>query len=262
LRYTYTQEAAALGRRIIAALQIQMYERLAAMPLEFFTTLRGGAAGTRLTTEVYATEPLFTRVLVALVANVMTLIGALVVLISVDARLALALLLLPLVFKPVGATEDKIRQLLRAQTGLNTEIATAADSLLSTPGMTLARQSGQLPREVSGFGNIVDQLRDRATKLAEAGNRIMTGYNLALGVVASVVFGAGAWLVSIGELSLGTLVLFLLYIRQVQMPITALSGLRYEALRAAQAFTRVFEVLDSDLNGDFPPGTVGQEPPI
>jgi ABC-type multidrug transport system fused ATPase/permease subunit len=46
-------------------------------------------------------------------------------------------------------------------------------------------------------------------------------------------------------MTVGTMLLFVLYVRQFQTPITALSGLRWEALRAALAFQRVFEVLDA-----------------
>ncbi|MPZ15116.1 MAG: hypothetical protein GEU73_11950 [Chloroflexi bacterium] len=254
LTYAYTTMASSLGRQIIADLQMQMYRRLASMPLEFFTTLKGGAASARLTTDVYTAEPLFSRALVGLVANVLMLVGALAVLIAVDVRLAVALLLVPLIFKFVEVNERQIRLLIRVPNELNTDIATGAESLLSTPGMTLARQSGQVTREINRFQRTVERLRRIAARLAELGTRITTGYNLTFGVATSVLFIGGAWLASIGQLSIGSLVLFLLYIRLVQIPITAIGGLRYEALGAARAFERVYEVITAE-------GTpVGKEP--
>ena len=250
LTYAYTVSAGALGRHIIADLQLQLYDRLAAMPLEFFTTLKGGAAGARVTTDVYATEPMFTRVLVALVANVLTVLAAIVILFTVDPRLTLLLAVVPFIFWPVRKTEERINSLIRAQNGLNTQLVTTVEAVLSSPGMTLARQSGQLPRETARFHRGVEDLRRRATTLVELYTRINSGFNLLFGVVTSVVFLVGAWMTSTGELSLGTLVLFLLYIRQIQAPIATLGGLRYEMLRAARAFDRVFEVLNADVPGD------------
>jgi ATP-binding cassette subfamily B protein len=90
-------------------------------------------------------------------------------------------------------------------------------------------------------------MRARAITLAELYTRINSGFNLLFAVIMSVVFLAGVWLTSTGELTLGTLVLFLLYIRQIQVPVATLGGLRYEMLRAARAFDRVFEVLHSDV---------------
>ena len=246
LTYAYTALATSLGRRIIADLQTRMHDTLARKPLEFFTTLRGGAAGARLTTDVYGTEPLFTRVIVALLANLITLIAAVVVLTVIDWRLAPVLLLVFLIFRPVGAKEQRINALIREQNGINTELVVGADSLLTLPGMTLARQSARVDNEVGSFRGAVERLRTRATQLANTGGQITAGFNLAFGLVTSVVFLAGAWLVSQGDMSVGTLVLFLLYIRLVQQPLTALAGLRFEAYRAARAFERVFEVLDSD----------------
>jgi ATP-binding cassette subfamily B protein len=93
-------------------------------------------------------------------------------------------------------------------------------------------------------------MRGRAITLAELYTRINSGFNLLFAVIMSVVFLAGVWFTSTGELSLGTLVLFLLYIRQIQVPVATLGGLRYEMLRAARAFDRVFEVLNSEVPGD------------
>ncbi len=245
LTYLYTQRAALLGRRVIKDLQMQLYHLLTRMPLEFFTTLRGGAASARLTTDVYGTEPLFTRVMVSVVANTITLLGAIVVLAVIDYRLALILLVIPFVYWPVRNTEQRINQMIRRQNSVNTDISTTAESLLSTPGMTLARQSGQVDQEVGRFEGLTERLRDLATTLASRFAHITAGFELTFSSVTAVVFVVGAWFVSRGDVTLGTLVLFLLYIRLVQGPITALSGLRYEALRAGLAFDRVFEVLRS-----------------
>ncbi|MBM4406822.1 MAG: ABC transporter ATP-binding protein [Chloroflexi bacterium] len=243
LTYVYTHRASMLGRSIIRDLQMQMYRGLAGMPLEFFTTLRGGAAGARLTTDVSGTEPLFTRVLVSIIANLVTLVGAVVILMVIDIRLALVVLLIPLVFRPVGRTEQRINELLRSQYGTGTDVNTAAESFFSTPGMTLARQSGQVEAEITRFGAVAERLRSVSTTLAGYFARATAAFELTFGIVTGLIFVIGAWLVTKGEITLGTLVLFLLYIRLVQGPITALGGLRWEAVRTALAFDRVFEVL-------------------
>ena len=135
--------------------------------------------------------------------------------------------------------------LIRRQNGLNTELVTSSEALMNMPGMTLARQAGRLDAEVGRFAGSVEDLRSVASRLTASFIRADTIFSFTFGVVTSVVFAIGAWLVTDGRASIGTLVLFLLYIRQVQIPLNALTGLRYDALRAAQAFDRVFEVLGS-----------------
>ena len=248
--YLYTVQSSQLGRRIISDLQNRMYGRLAAKPIEFFTTVKAGAIGTRITADAYAAEPLFTKVIVGLVANVMALSGAVLILALVDIRLVFVLALIPLLFVPLNATEARIRMLIRRQNGLNTELVTSSEALMNVPGMTLARQAGRLDAEVGRFANSVEDLRGVASRLTASFIRADTIFSFTFGVVTSVVFAIGAWLVTDGGASIGTLVLFLLYIRQVQIPLNALTGLRYDALRAAQAFDRVFEVLDSGPGAD------------
>ena len=111
--------------------------------------------------------------------------------------------------------------------------------------MTLARQSGQVAREIQRFGDLTERLRSLSTTLASRFARITAAFEFTFSSVTAVVFVLGAWFVSQGDVSLGTPVLFLLYIRLVQGPITTLSGLRYESLRAGLAFDRVFEVIQA-----------------
>ena len=262
--HLYTVQSSHLGRRIISDLQNRMYGRLAAKPIEFFTTVKAGAIGTRITADAYAAEPLFTKVIVGLVANVMALSGAVLILALVDIRLVFVLALIPLLFVPLSATEARIRMLIRRQNGLNTELVTSSEALMNVPGMTLARQAGRLDAEVGRFAGSVEDLRDVASRLTASFIRADTIFSFTFGVVTSVVFAIGAWLVTDGRASIGTLVLFLLYIRQVQIPLNALTGLRYDALRAAQAFDRVFEVLGSGPgaeDGASPDSTVTQPAP-
>ena len=191
-----------------------MYGRLASKPIEFFTTVKAGAIGTRITADAYAAEPLFTKVIVGLVANVMALSGAVLILALVDIRLVFVLALIPLLFVPLSATEARIRMLIRRQNGLNTELVTSSEALMNVPGMTLARQAGRLDAEVGRFAGSVEELRGVASRLTTSFIRADTIFSFTFGVVTSVVFAIGAWLVTDGRASIGTLVLFLLYIRQ------------------------------------------------
>ena len=153
--------------------------------------------------------------------------------------------------------------LIRRQNGLNTELVTSSEALMNMPGMTLARQAGRLDAEVGRFAGSVEDLRSVASRLTASFIRADTIFSFTFGVVTSVVFAIGAWLVTDGRASIGTLVLSS-YIRQVQIPLNALTGLRYDALRAAQAFDRVFEVLDSGPgaeDGASPDSTITQPAP-
>lgn len=246
LAYWSTVDAAGLGRRMVRDLQNQAFGTLARMPLEFFTTVRSGAVGTRLTTDVNGTEPLFTKVVVASIANVLTLAGAGIVLFLIDARLAVLLLLIPAIFIPVKRTEQSINYGLRSQSQITTDVATTADAVLSTRGMTFARTSGRVADEAGRFGTLTATLQERSVALARFFARISALYELGFGGISTAVFLVGAWLATQGQVTVGTLILFVLYIRLVQGPVTALSSLRWEALRGAIAFERIHEIVTAD----------------
>lgn len=239
--------AASTAFRIIGELQTALFEHLSRLPFGFFTTVQPGAIVSRLTNDVYAVEPLFTTVLSKAVADTVTLVGAGVVLALIDIRLAFLLLLVPVAIYPIRYIESRINALLFQSFTLNSELSTQAESVLNRDAMLLARQAGGVQAEARRFNQLVREVREMAVRLAAWRAGVSATYGAAFVLTTSAMLGVGAWAVTAGDISIGTLVLFLLYFRQIQSPLMELIGLRYPAIRAGAAFQRVFDVLDSDL---------------
>ncbi|MFF8500169.1 ABC transporter ATP-binding protein [Streptomyces anulatus] len=248
-----------LGHRIVEDLQGRLFDHLVRLPLPFYATVRPGTVASRLTNDVYATEPLFTTVLVNAFAHTVGLVGAVAVLAVVDIRLTLVLLLVPLVMIPVRKAESRINAVLGASFRQNAELTSRAETTLTRDGVLLARQSGRLAHETAGFNALATDVRATSVRLASWRAAVGAGYGGVFAVAYIVLLVGGAWLVADGRMTIGTLVLFLLYLRQIQGPVTSLVGLRYPAMRAGAAFTRVFDVLDSRLRPEVTPG--GPEAP-
>jgi ABC-type multidrug transport system fused ATPase/permease subunit len=64
-----------VGDALFADLQDRLFAHLAVMPLQYFSTIRSGATGTRMTTDANGTEALFTNVVVESLASLLTLAG-------------------------------------------------------------------------------------------------------------------------------------------------------------------------------------------
>lgn len=246
------RQADRTGHQVVADLQRGLFDHLSRMPLPFYSTLRPGTLASRLTNDVYATEPLFTTVLVNALANGVTLVAAVTVLAVVDPRLVLILLLIPLVLLPVRRSEARINAVLGASFRQNAQLTAQAESLLNREGVLLARQSGRMEHETERFGGLAETVRATSVRLGKWRALVESGYGAVFAVVYAGLLISGAWAVSTGRATLGTLVLFLMYLRQIQGPVTSLVGLRYPAMRAGAAFSRVFDVLDSELRPDEP----------
>ncbi|WNV85797.1 ABC transporter ATP-binding protein [Umezawaea sp. Da 62-37] len=237
--------ADAIGHGVTSDLQRRLFDRLIGLPMPFYTTVRSGTLVSRITNDVYACEPLFTSVLASALSSSVTLLGVGVVLVAVDPRLALVLLLVPLVLWPVRRSEARINTVIRSSFRHNADLSAHVESVLNRDGVLLARQSGALDVERRRFGVLAGEVRRTALRLASWRAGIGAAYETVFTATTTALLAGGALLVTRGDVSVGTLVLFLLYLRQIQGPVSTLVGLRYPAIRAGAAFGRVFDVLDS-----------------
>lgn len=253
----------AIGHSVTRDLQRRLFDHLVAMPMPFYTTVRQGMLVSRLTNDVYAVEPLFTTVIANALSSTVTLLVAAVVLIVIEPWLALVLLLVPLVLWPVRAVESRINTVIRYSFKHNAELSSHVESVLNRDGVLLARQSGALDAERERFGELAGKVRDTSLRLASWRSAVGSSFDTVFAVTTTALLVVGALLVTDGDMSLGTLVLFLLYLRQVQTPVSTLVGLRYPAFRAGAAFTRVYDVLDSTLRPieEHPATTAPREAP-
>ncbi|WP_394620168.1 ABC transporter ATP-binding protein [Lentzea sp. JNUCC 0626] len=252
--FVASRVADGIGHSVTSDLQRRLFDHLVSLPLPFYTTVRSGTLVSRITNDVYAVEPLFTSVLSSALASSLTLATAAVVLLVVDPRLALVLLIVPLVLWPVRLAEARINSVIRTSFQHNSDLSNHVESVLNRDGVLLARQAGAVDAERARFAELAGKVRETALRLASWRAAVGRSYDLVFTITTTALLAGGAILVTGGNITLGTLILFLLYLRQIQAPVSTLIGLRYPAFRAGAAFTRVFDVLDSDLR----PATVAR----
>src|SRR5436190_2177336 len=86
------------GQRIMFDMRMQIYEHLQRLDLKFYDRNPVGRLMTRVTTDVDVLNDLFTSGVVSIFGDVFTLVGIMIVLVSMDWRLALiAFSVLPLI---------------------------------------------------------------------------------------------------------------------------------------------------------------------
>ena len=109
LRYFYVTK---LGERIVADLRTALYGHILTLDPGFFLKLRTGEVLSRVTTDVQIVENLLSTSVSVALRNLLTLIGALAVLMVVSPKLTgLVLLLFPVVLAPLFLFGRKVRKL-------------------------------------------------------------------------------------------------------------------------------------------------------
>jgi ATP-binding cassette subfamily B multidrug efflux pump len=234
-----------VGQRVLYALRTQIFQRIQALSLTFFDQREAGDLMSRLVNDVEVINHALNVGLVRLSGDVLTLIGIVIAMTSLNARLALSsFIVLPFMLL---TTTVFSRRAFRA---------------FRRTRETIGQVSAELEEKISGVREVQAFSREGASqaRFAElsAANRdanvqavgITSAFTPALDVLSTVamaiVVGYGGYLALNELVTVGTIVAFLDYVRRFYMPIRSLAQL-YTQLQAALAGAeRIFELIDTE----------------
>jgi ABC-type multidrug transport system fused ATPase/permease subunit len=224
---------ASVGQRVLYAVRNKLFRHVQALSLDFYERERTGRLVARMTADIEAMSDLVTDGLVTLVTGLVTLVGVTVILVLLDWRLALA----TLAVAPFIAL---------AARGYRRWSATAYRQVRETHSVVTVR----LQEALAGVRAVQAFRRERATatRLADANHAERAAHRRTialasiffpgiefLGAAATVVvLGVGGRMVLAGDLEIGVLAAFLLYLRNLFDPVQQLSEL-YDTFQSATA---------------------------
>ncbi len=245
--------ATAAAGRVIADLRSAMFRRLTTMPIHFYTTVRPGAVVSRLTNDVNGAEEMYTSVIPVVVSSVTTIATSLVIVAFVDPRLVLLLVVVPIAVAYVRKAEARINELIGRSFDVTKDLASAAETFVSRDGAVLARQNGQTAREQAAFQERSAALAGLATGISRAAATSGASYGTAFVLITAGALAMGVWLVTEQDVTVGSVILIVLYLQQLQAPVQRLLNTRYPRMRSAIALDRVEAVLATAVAGDRSP---------
>jgi ATP-binding cassette subfamily B protein len=215
------------------------------MPLRFFTHTKTGELMARLNNDVVGAQQAISSTAVALVSNLVAVVGTLAVMLSLDWRLTIAsVLILPLFIFPARRVGRLLRRVTRESFRLNAQMNALMNETLNVSGALLVKLFGRTADETSRFAQRAGRVRDIGVRQALIGRWFFLGLGLVSAVGTAVVFWIGGWLVLQESLTVGTIVAFSVYLTQLYGPLAALTNARVEFATSLVSFERVFEVLD------------------
>jgi len=237
--------ASLIGEGVICDLRSSLFAHLHRMSLRFFTNTKTGELISRMNNDVIGAQRAVSGTIADLFTNVITLAGALAIMLQLDWRLTLlAIAVLPLFLVPARFLGHRLRGVVREQLTLNAEMNAMMDETLNVSGALLVKLFGRAATEVGRF-------RARAERVKSAGVRqsvMMRWFFLTVSLISTVgtvvVFWVGSLLVLRGQFTVGTMVAFTAYLGMLYGPLSALTNARMDLSTSLVSFERVFEVLD------------------
>ncbi|MFO7682445.1 MAG: ABC transporter ATP-binding protein [Chloroflexota bacterium] len=234
-----------VGENVVANIRVQVYAHLQTLSLRYFTDHRTGEIISRITNDVSQLQNAVTEDLLALLRQVLTLAGAVVLLFWLDWRLTLIILLgIPFITLTMVWLGRKIR---RESKAVQDALAQAANVLEETvSGVRIVQSFTREVYEIGRFSEKVDETYEAAMRRAKIGAVLgpLIGFMAFASITITLWFGA--YEVMQGELTAGGLVAYLVYTMMVATPIATLAGLYARFQGAIGATERIFDLLDTE----------------
>ena len=245
------------GEGIIYDLRNQMFDHLGRMSMRFFTNTKSGEIVSRFNNDVVGAQNAITGTIPDILTNVITLVSTLIVMLSIEWRLALlSVAVLPLFLLPARRVGLVLRKIRRQALDYNADMSSQITETLTVNGALLMKTFSRLPDEERRFRDISAKVRDIGVRRAEVAQLFFMGLGLVGAIGGALVYWAGGLMVLNGALTIGTIVAFAAYLTRLYGPISALTNVQVEFVTALVSFERVFEYLDMPVEIQDKPGAL------
>src|SRR5262245_45007103 len=258
-----------VGERALQGLPVRIFTRLQAMSIGFFTRNRPGVLISRITNDVDALDQLISTGVVTLFSSSLTLVGAMVVMLVLDVKLALVVFLTfpllaiaSLIFRIVAASAYRITRERIA------EVTAYLQESLS--GIRVVRSFSQEERHVTRMGELNELNRQANMKTVYLNASYFPAVELLSAIGTAVILLYGGYQAldlsteAARQAQIGIVVAFVGYLSTFFDPIQQLSNLYTTYQQGMAALDKIFDLLDTepdmiDKLGALDPGTLRGE---
>ena len=233
-----------VGQRALQDLRVEVFQHLQRLSIGFYSRNKAGVLISRLTNDVQALDQLVTEGISTLFSATLTLVGTAVILILMDAELAMiTFLTFPVLL--VGSVAFRLAS-AGAYALTRVKIAQVTAYLQETlSGVRIVRAFGQEPRHRRRFAELNDEHREANMKTVYLNAAYFPAVELLSAVAtAAILLYGGNEVVNGGGVTIGVLAAFVFYLQSFFDPIQSLSQLYTTYQAGMAALDKIFELLD------------------
>ncbi|HEY2996979.1 MAG TPA: ABC transporter transmembrane domain-containing protein [Acidimicrobiales bacterium] len=243
LSYADTVVSSRIGQELLLSLRIRVFAHLQRLGLDYYDREMTGRILTRMTSDLEAMQQLLQSGFIDALVQLVTFVGAIVILATMNVELALAVLAIvpPLVVSTVVFR----RRSARAYGEVRDRIAAVNANLAeSVSGMRVAQAFARERRNMEGFRVVARQHRAARIDSALLSSTYFPFVELLSTVATALVLWVGAGMIENGTLNVGALFAFVLYLTAVFAPVQQLSQVFDTYQQGRVAMDRITELLD------------------
>ncbi|NJN15705.1 MAG: ABC transporter ATP-binding protein [Oscillochloris sp.] len=244
LRYSHNYIINSVGQQVMQDMRITIFRHIQRMSLSFFDRNPVGRLLTRITNDIDSLNEFLTQGLVLILADLVTLVGIIIVMFVLNWRLALiSLATLPVLVLIVAIYQRAMRTTYRLVRQRLAMINAYLNEQLG--GVLVTQLFGREPTSKRRFSDFSDSYLQANMHSVLIFSLFLPSVQLMAAIATAALLYGGGQGVLAGWASLGMLVAFVQYTERAFQPIRSLAE-RYTILQAAMASAeRIFGVLDT-----------------
>ncbi|OZI10973.1 multidrug ABC transporter ATP-binding protein [Bacillaceae bacterium SAS-127] len=236
---------AGVAQKTVFEMRTGLFDHLHQLPLSFFDQRQHGELMSRVTNDIENVSSTLNSSVIQIVSSVLTLTGAVIVMVSLSPLLtAVTLLIVPLMYLGMKWITSRTRKQFKEQQRHLGELNGYIEEVVS---------SKHIVKMFSQEEKIAAEFARRNAKLKKAGYWAQTysGFipklmNVLNNLSFALIAGVGGWLALKGFVSVGVIVIFAEYSRQFTRPLNDLANQFNTLLSAIAGAERVFDIIDTE----------------
>jgi ATP-binding cassette subfamily B protein/subfamily B ATP-binding cassette protein MsbA len=245
-------QVGSVGQRLLASLRGRLFEHFGRLPLAFFDRRPLGDLMSRVTNDVDTLNQLLSQGLTQLLGSLFGLVGIVLAMLLLNVPLALvSFTVIPLIFLATSVFSRLARRAFRMTRETTGDVT--ADLQEEISGIREAQAFNRTDANIARFRERNLANRDANVSAVAVTAAFAPTIDVLSTLGTAVVIGFGGYLLLAGQLSVGVVAAFLIYVQQFFRPIQLVSQV-YTQLQAALAGAeRIYAILDESEEAPDPP---------
>ena len=238
---------ALVGQGIVYDLRKHLFRHMQRMSLRFFTKTRSGEIISRINNDVAGVQSVIAGTLISIITNIFTVVFTIIVLFLMNWQLALiALIVTPAFVLPTRRVGRYRRQVSRETQEKQADLSAFLHEMMNISGYLLMRTFSGEQRADSRFRGIGRDLLRLNIKQAMVGRWFFMFLGLFASIGPAAIYWFGGRQVMAMDLTLGTIIAFVAFLRNLYGPSSQLANVYVDVQGAMALFDRIFGYLDME----------------
>lgn len=252
-RYLSNYLAHKAAWNLVEDLRVRVYSHIQGLPMYFFSSKQTGDLMSRVVNDTATFELLYAHIIPEIVTNIATVIGVMILLLTINVKLALFTCIpIPLILFSGWIFATKVRPNFKVSQRALAELnAKLQDNFSGVHEIQAFGQEEYESEQISKQAGVFTKAMLHALNLSAVFHPAVE-FLSSMGTV--IVVGVGGILAFNGELSMSDIVAFLLYLSLFYTPISGLARLLEEVQQAYAGAERVMIILDTKSDIKNSPG--------